>query len=112
MISSVGQKAITGIYIGGAVAVAPPALALLSAGSNVFKAVIGGLLLHATTGGQYNSAFNVLITSPRLWQAMLFTVPVGSAISAISALGFFFSEGRFPNTQDLFRRNSVEEVLN
>ncbi|MCB1067668.1 MAG: hypothetical protein KDK56_05740 [Simkania sp.] len=108
MTTPIGQTAISGIYIGGLVAVSPPTIALLTAGSNVFKAIIAGILVNTVTDGRMDSAFNILITSPRLWHLMLYTVPLGCAISVISALGFYFSEGRCPNYHDLFGRTTTE----
>ncbi|WP_148258991.1 hypothetical protein [Simkania negevensis] len=66
MTTPIGQTAISGIYIGGLVAVSPPTIVLLTAGSNVFKAIIAGILVNTVTDGRMDSAFNILITSPRL----------------------------------------------
>ena len=108
MTTPMGQKAISGVYIGGLVSIAPPALALLASSGNFIKDIIVGLFVSKVTNGQWNSVFNILITSPRLWQLMLYTIPIGSAISVISVLGFYFAEGRCPNYQDLFERTSYE----
>ncbi|CCB89440.1 unknown protein [Simkania negevensis Z] len=51
---------------------------------------------------------SIFLSPPLAFHLMLYTVPLGCAISVISAFGFYFSEGRCPNYQDLFGRTTTE----
>lgn len=104
MATALGKAAISGIYVGGFVAVAPITAALLTVGSNLFKEIIAGVFLNMVTDGRANTAFNILITSSRLWHLMRYTVPIGCAISAISAFGFYIAEKRLPNSEDFYKK--------
>lgn len=100
MVTSIGQKAIYGMQAGGVIAVAPVAFTVMLAGKNALRHIISGLWLRFLTEGQYDSAINVALMSPRLWRITTATATVGSAISAISLIGFVFVEKRLPTSRD------------
>ena len=108
MSTPIGQTALTGIKAGAFVAVSPPALVVLATGGNLFGNIIAGLMLRAATNGQYDSAFNVLMTSPGLWKALKYSASIGCAISAISFIGFCVAEGRAPTWGEIQGKKEQE----
>lgn len=101
MATPLGQASLTGIQAGVVIAVAPPALVILLNGRHLIETIVLGLLARAATEGRYNTAFNLIIVSPLLWRVTCYTAVIGSAISAISLIGFYYAEQRLPTRQDL-----------
>ena len=102
MATPIGKQAINGIYLGGAIAVAPLAITVLLVGKNLIETVLVGLLAKIMTDGKYNTAFNVIVTSPKFWNVMRTSALIGSAVSTVSFLGFCFAEQRMPERRDFY----------
>ena len=106
MVSSSGQMALNGMCAGPIIAGSPLIIAVLHVGKDLIGHIITGIFVRIFTDGKWDTAFNTLVTSPRFWQLMKVTTTVGSAISAISFLGFYWSERRSPNLEDFRKKFS------
>jgi len=100
--TTISRCAASGILVGGLVAAFPLSLVIYSGGKNVAATAATGLMLKAATDGKMDTAFNVLITSPKTWTIMAYSCAIGSAISIISFLGFYFLENRAPQLSEVF----------
>lgn len=87
---------VNGMCAGPIIAVAP----ILVVGAITGGGMITGLMASAFTDGRYNSAFNVIVMSSKFFTIMKSSFLIGSAVSAISLVGFCIKNERLPRPSD------------